>query len=64
MKQFQQTYSVSVDQEDGFGFGGCFTKMKFTLCLKNTSILLQKNMIVLSKMVGLKQTSLKSVLML
>ena len=26
MKQFQQTYSVSIEQNDGFGFGGCYTK--------------------------------------
>ena len=34
MKQFQQTYSVSVDQEDGFGFGGCFTKDEVYSMLK------------------------------
>ena len=34
MKQFQQTYSVSVDQEDGFGFGGCFTKDEVYSLLK------------------------------
>lgn len=34
MKQFQQTYSVSVDQEDGFGFGGCFTKEEVYSLLK------------------------------
>ena len=34
MKQFQQTYSVSVDQEDGFGFGGCFTKDEVYSVLK------------------------------
>jgi len=34
MKQFQQTYSVSVDQEDGFGFGGCFTKDEVHSLLK------------------------------
>ena len=34
MKQLQQTYSVSVDQEDGFGFGGCFTKDKVYSMLK------------------------------
>ena len=26
MKQFQQTYSVSVEQDGGFGFGGCYSK--------------------------------------
>lgn len=35
MKQFQQTYSVSVDQEDGFGFGGCFTKEEVYSLLKD-----------------------------
>jgi NTP pyrophosphatase (non-canonical NTP hydrolase) len=34
MKQFQQIYSVSVDQEDGFGFGGCFTKEEVYSMLK------------------------------
>ena len=34
MKQFQQTYSVSVEQEDGFGFGGCFTKKEVYSLLK------------------------------
>lgn len=34
MKQFQQTYSISVDQEDGFGFGGCFTKEEVYSLLK------------------------------
>ena len=34
MKQFQQTYSVSVDQEDGFGFGGCFNKDEVYSLLK------------------------------
>ena len=34
MKQFRQTYSVSVDQEDGFGFGGCFTKDEVYSMLK------------------------------
>jgi len=34
MNQFQQTYSVSVDQEDGFGFGGCFTKDEVYSLLK------------------------------
>ena len=34
MKQFQQTYSVSVEQEDGFGFGGCFTKDEVYSLLK------------------------------
>ena len=34
MKQFQQTYSVSVDQEDGFGFGGCYTKEEVYSLLK------------------------------
>jgi len=34
MKQFQQTYSVSVDEEDGFGFGGCFTKEEVYSLLK------------------------------
>ena len=34
MKQFQQTYSVSVDQEDGFGFDGCFTKDEVYSILK------------------------------
>ena len=34
MEQFQQTYSVSVDQEDGFGFGGCFTKDEVYSLLK------------------------------
>ena len=34
MKQFQQTCSVSVEQEDGFGFGGCFTKDEVYSLLK------------------------------
>ncbi len=34
MKQFQQTYSVSVEQEDGFGFGGCYTRDEVYSLLK------------------------------
>ena len=34
MKQFQQKYSVRVDQEGGFGFGGYFTKDEVYSMLK------------------------------
>ena len=35
MKQFQQTYSVSEVDQDGFGYGGCYTKDEVYSLLKD-----------------------------